>query len=900
MNDTEYKIQLVIDAQNQASQEITKLQNQIKELQGSVSSTNETASKALSSIKWMLWKITTAAIVAGIVKIGQASIQAAAEIEPIRNSFERLSETAGIASDEMLAAMRKASAWTVSDMWLMEAANKAYSLWVVSNTEEMTTLMEIARLKGQAMWRTMNEALDDIVTWLWRWSAMILDNLWIVVNQTEAQEKYAASLWKTVEQLTAAERKQALINEVVSQWKVELEQAWPIAETFADKQAKMTAQRENMKVMIWESLTPAIWELYDKASERLDAHQEEIRAAIETIWDLISSVVEVVSEAAELIWGIIWDICDIFQEWVSNNMQANEEWLSAMAWNWTDLFYIISQVINFIQWIFEVGIWYIRGLRDWLKEWVNWIINDIAIICSGWVDWIKEVFRNMWNDVLTYFKKLINWVASMWNKLVDFWNDVFWTSRWHRNPVNVEEIWEMKSWLWKMLEWIYITPVKEAAKAWENALNNMINTYWERLEKLYITTNDLSKKTTSNLSNLWNIWWSTSSSSKSWKSSSESKANAELIKEMNEYAKQTKKMQKDKYQALDKEAEYWLKNQQKKIEELNDTYQEAFDAIQKNIDSTAKNIQNLENEISSLQNTLANLWKEQTTSIAKEYVTAKKWLEELEEQYAWLKDVANSVSREDLKWVGWIWKYDVDLIKKYKDYQDELSSAYEWLNAQERKEMDEQIAYQERYWSLNNVEKIKEDYRIRKEEVQAELNEKINALNIEQETLRQYKAEQQKLQDEWIARINEEVAKRENVSKLKQEFEKKYMDILEIDHTRQVQMTNQLVDQWNAVYRAKMRAMSAGSSWSRASGWPVYQGNAYLVWEAWPEMFVPSTNWRIVNNSDLNKGWDWAVEVNINMWNITIANWTDEEAFFEKMEDRLTRSLILYKKWIRA
>ncbi len=79
-----------------------------------------------------------------------------------------------------------------------------------------------------------------------------------------------------------------------------------------------------MKVMIWESLTPAIWELYDKASERLDAHQEEIRAAIETIWDLISSVVEVVSEAAELIWWIIWDICDIFQEWVSNNMQANE------------------------------------------------------------------------------------------------------------------------------------------------------------------------------------------------------------------------------------------------------------------------------------------------------------------------------------------------------------------------------------------------------------------------------------------------------------------------------------------------------------------------------------------------------------------------------------------------
>nr|DAY21461.1 MAG TPA: hypothetical protein [Caudoviricetes sp.] len=33
MNDTEYKIQLVIDAQNVASAEITKLQKQISDLQ---------------------------------------------------------------------------------------------------------------------------------------------------------------------------------------------------------------------------------------------------------------------------------------------------------------------------------------------------------------------------------------------------------------------------------------------------------------------------------------------------------------------------------------------------------------------------------------------------------------------------------------------------------------------------------------------------------------------------------------------------------------------------------------------------------------------------------------------------------------------------------------------------
>ena len=136
--------------------------------------------------------------------------------------------------------------------------------------------------------------------------------------------------------------------------------------------------------------------------------------------------------------------------------------------------------------------------------------------------------------------------------------------------------------------------------------------------------------------------------------------------------------------------------------------------------------------------------------------------------------------------------------------------------------MDEQIAYQERYRSLNNVEKIKEDYRIKKEEAQAELDQKIAALNLEQETLRANRKEQQQLQDERIKRINEEIAKRQEVADKKKEFEKKYMEILEINHQKQVDMTNKLVEQWNAVYRAKMRAMSAGggggSSGSRASG----------------------------------------------------------------------------------
>nr|DAN25710.1 MAG TPA: Heat shock factor binding protein 1 [Bacteriophage sp.] len=166
---------------------------------------------------------------------------------------------------------------------------------------------------------------------------------------------------------------------------------------------------------------------------------------------------------------------------------------------------------------------------------------------------------------------------------------------------------------------------------------------------------------------------------------------------MEDYAKETKKIQQDVYKAVQKEADNWLANQVKNINELDKEFQKSFDKIQDKIDDTTKNIENLTKNISDLRKKLVELQVEQTQSVAKEYVKAKKELESLEEQYKGLKEVADGVSRADLKGVGGIGKYDVDLIKKYKDYQDEMKSAYSGLSEEERKAMDKQIAYQERY-----------------------------------------------------------------------------------------------------------------------------------------------------------------------------------------------------------
>jgi hypothetical protein len=50
---------------------------------------------------------------------------------------------------------------------------------------------------------------------LGRGSALILDNLGIVIDLEEAYESYAAQMGKTANQLTDVEKKQAMVNRVM-------------------------------------------------------------------------------------------------------------------------------------------------------------------------------------------------------------------------------------------------------------------------------------------------------------------------------------------------------------------------------------------------------------------------------------------------------------------------------------------------------------------------------------------------------------------------------------------------------------------------------------------------------------------------------------------------------------
>ena len=135
-----------------------------------------------------------------------------AEIARLRDSFEKLGN-----SERDLEILRKASLNSISDQNLMLATNKAQLLGVSDNTEDLAGLLEVAAVRGRAMGLSTSEAFSDIITGVGRLSPMILDNLGIVTGGQKVFDDYARTLGITADKLTDVQKRQALVNLIITQ-----------------------------------------------------------------------------------------------------------------------------------------------------------------------------------------------------------------------------------------------------------------------------------------------------------------------------------------------------------------------------------------------------------------------------------------------------------------------------------------------------------------------------------------------------------------------------------------------------------------------------------------------------------------------------------------------------------
>jgi len=218
--------------------------------------TEASSKKMQESIK----KISIAMVAAGaaITAAFALTVKSAMATQSARIAFENLTSSAGQSSAEIIKSLQKASKGTVSEYDLMLSANRAMVLGVAQNSKQFTSLMEIARDRARAMGSTTTQAFNDIVTGIGRGSPLILDNLGIIVDLTEANEKYASGLGKSVSQLTEAEKQQALLNAVLEQGQKSIDKTAQATMTASEQYQATKASIKNLTDQIGSSLLPVL------------------------------------------------------------------------------------------------------------------------------------------------------------------------------------------------------------------------------------------------------------------------------------------------------------------------------------------------------------------------------------------------------------------------------------------------------------------------------------------------------------------------------------------------------------------------------------------------------------------------------------------------------------------
>jgi len=254
------EVKIKISAEDKASKAI----GDVKKSLADIPKDAKKAAVSFSDIANAVAKAGAAAVAVGAI-VNQAFEfgERGAILTQTAEGFDRITQSLG-APPDLLNKLRAAANGTVTDLRLMSATNTL----LAGTTGELGSalagatpqLLEIARAANK-----LNPALGDtefmyqsLALGIKRNSPLILDNPSLTIKIGEANERYAAQLGKTVEQLTADEQKQALLNETLRAGAVLIEQAGGNAAAATDGYSQMWVAIENLVNELAQRFDPAM------------------------------------------------------------------------------------------------------------------------------------------------------------------------------------------------------------------------------------------------------------------------------------------------------------------------------------------------------------------------------------------------------------------------------------------------------------------------------------------------------------------------------------------------------------------------------------------------------------------------------------------------------------------
>lgn len=481
-------VEITVQATDKASKTLDNVSKSSKKLED-----------ALKSVKKYSWIAMTA-----LAGVWTYAVKQAVELEPVKNAFENLTKTVWQSSDQMLKSLKEASKGAVGEYDLMLSANRAMKLWVAENTEDMTDLMKIARLYGQQMWQDVTQSFNDIVTWLWRGSPMILDNLWIIIDSEKAYEEYAQKIWKASNELTKAEKTQALVNATLVEWRKALDEFGEPQQTMAERIQALKNSFQEMATRVGEALVPVLENVMKKLEPIIQkvsdwiAENPELASKILLIWTAITWVVFALSSVAPVLWPLLtllwWPWV-----WFIGALWLVRGWLNLLEGkivSTDEQLQIYYDQVNDLNTAYENGLideeeyrakmeeleWQIQATKDKANTFWQYLKNELNNTLQAITSPIKTI-KDLWNDWKAVLPQIQEKFVQLTEKIKWFIDKV-------KDAINaikdfVRESASSGLWSWIVSAWISVAKsiVKWKAVWWPVSANTpyIVGEEWPEL-----------------------------------------------------------------------------------------------------------------------------------------------------------------------------------------------------------------------------------------------------------------------------------------------------------------------------------------------------------------------------------------------------------------------------------
>jgi len=264
--------------------------------------------------------------------------------------------------------MREGSLGMVADVDLMKSYNSAAQLVSKDFADQLPDAMQYLAKVSAATGTTMDYMIDSMVKGVGRLSPMILDNLGIQVNLTEANEAYAKQLGKSASELTKSEQQTAVMNLTMQKLAQNTKDMPPVLGTAAQSLGVLKAQTQNVKLAFGAAalsvgnlflaplarlatkIGPKVVDMLNSFSKRVGQFQGMTAKA----GSVLKAVGKVVASVADRIWSWVDSIIGLSDR-VGQVLDPIREKLAPIGNalkfvrdNWDDLSDVVENFLTYV------------------------------------------------------------------------------------------------------------------------------------------------------------------------------------------------------------------------------------------------------------------------------------------------------------------------------------------------------------------------------------------------------------------------------------------------------------------------------------------------------------------------------------------------------------------------